>query len=65
MATFWERAAHSVGRVFSLYFFYFFFFFFFVISRFGFESGVLFLIAPVPVHCLRVTFIAVWSKLRK
>ena len=28
-----------------------------VISRFGFEGGVLFLIAPVPVDCLLVTFI--------
>ena len=26
-----------------------------VISRFGFESGIRFLIVPVPVHCLRVT----------
>ena len=27
------------------------------LSRFGFEGGVWFLIAPVPVHCLLVTFI--------
>ena len=29
----------------------------FVISRFGFEHGVWFLIVSVPVHCLLVTWI--------
>ena len=28
-----------------------------VISRFGFDGGVWFLIAPVLIHCLLVTFI--------
>ena len=52
MATFWKRAAHSVGRVLSLYFLYLYFSYF----PFGFESGVWFLIATVPVRCLLVTF---------
>ena len=26
------------------------------ISRFGFESGICFLIAPVPVYCFSITF---------
>ena len=53
MATFWERAAHSVDHMFSLYFD----FLNFVISRLGFEGGVWVLIAPVPVHCLLFTSI--------
>ena len=52
MATFWERAAHSVNRVFSLYFAYCFCL---VISHFGFEGGTLVLIASVPGHCLSFT----------
>ena len=52
MATFWERAALSVYRIFSLYFD---FLQFFVISHFGFEGGTLVLIASVPVHCLSFT----------
>ena len=30
----------------------------FFISRFGFKSGICFLIAPVPVHCFSITFIS-------
>ena len=29
------------------------------ISRFGFKSGIWFLIAPVPVHCFSITFMTV------
>ena len=47
MATFWERAPHSVYRVFSLYFD---FFVILVISHFGFEGGTLVLLASVPGH---------------
>ena len=43
MATFWERAAHSVYHMFSLYF------------DFGFECGTLVLIASFPGHCLHFT----------
>ena len=39
-----EKAAHSVDHMFSI-----------VISRFGFEGGILVLIAPVPGHCILVT----------
>ena len=53
MATFWEIAARSVSNLFSLYFVYLKFLF---ISRFGFKSGICFLIAPVPVHCFSITF---------
>ena len=53
MATFWERAAHSVGNnilfVFKL-------FVILVISRFGFDGGIRVLIAPVPGHCIFATF---------
>ena len=42
VATFWERAAHSVDHMFSLYFDY---------LRVGF-----WLISPVPSHCIFVTF---------
>ena len=45
MAIFWERAAHSVYRMFCLNFIYF-------------ESGTLVLIASVPGHCLSFTFLA-------
>ena len=48
VATFWERAAHSVDHMFSLYFDYF--------SHFGFEVGIWVLIAPVPGLCILVTF---------
>ena len=48
MATFWERAAHSVYHLFSLYFI--------VISHFGFEGRTLVLIASVPGLCLSFTF---------
>ena len=41
MATFWERAAHSVNRMFLLYFM------FLVVSHFGFEGGILVLIPPI------------------
>ena len=51
MATFWEIAAHSVNRMFSLYYVLFL-----VVSHFGFESGIVFLIAPDPGHCLLFTF---------
>ena len=50
LATFWERAAHSVDHMFSLYFDYVIL----VISRFGFEGGIWFLIAPVLGHCILV-----------
>ena len=46
-------AARSVGHMSSLYFVYLQYLF---ISRFGFESGIWFLIAPVPVHCFSITF---------
>ena len=42
VATFWERAAHLVNRMFSLYFVIL------VISHFGFEGGTLVLIASAP-----------------
>ena len=53
MATFWERVAHSVYRMFSLY----------LTScnlnipHFGFESGTLVLIASVPGHCFSFPFL--------
>ena len=49
MANFWERAAHLVNRMFSLYHVCF--------SHFGFEGGTVVLIAPVPGHCLPITSI--------
>ena len=52
MATFWERAAHSVYRMLSLYFDIVIL----VIFHFGFEGGTLVLIALVPGHCLYFTF---------
>ena len=45
----WERAAHSVDRMFS--------FVILVIPHFDFEGRILVLIAPVPGYCLLVTFI--------
>ena len=45
--------------------FVFFLFVILVFPRFGFEGGVWFLIAPVPVHCLRVTFIIYQIKSNK
>ena len=53
MATFWERAAHSVNRMFYLYFDLLYFL---VISHFGFKGGTLVLIASVIGHCLSFTF---------
>ena len=52
MATFWERAAYSVYRMFSLYFDIVIL----VISHFGFEGGTLVLIASVPGYCVSFTF---------
>ena len=52
MANFWEIVARSVGHMFSLSFVLLYLFIF----RFGFESGILLLIAPVPVHCFYITF---------
>ena len=49
MATFWERAAYLVNHVFSLYCVYLLYRF---CSHFGFESGTVDLIVPVPDHCL-------------
>ena len=54
MAIIWERAAHSVDHMFSLYFD----FVILVISSFGFKGGIWVLIAPVPGHCILVTHIA-------
>ena len=53
MVTFWERAAHSVNRVSSL----FCLFVAFVVSHFVFEGRSLVLIASVPCHCLLFTFL--------
>ena len=53
MATFWERAAHSVYRMFSFYFDFNIVFLF--ISHFGFEGGTLVLIASVSGYCLSFT----------
>ena len=52
MATFWERAAHPVYHMFSLYIDIVIL----VISHFGFEGGTLVLIASVPGHCSTFTF---------
>ena len=48
MATFWERAAHSVNPVFSLLCQ----FVALIVSHFGFKGRTLTLIASVPGHCL-------------
>ena len=42
MADFWERGAHSVKHMFIAL----------VVSHFGFEDGILVLIASIPSHCL-------------
>ena len=52
MATFWERVAYSVNRMFSLLCL----FVALVVSHFGFESRALVLIVPVPGHGLPFTF---------
>ena len=52
MATFWESAAHSVKRMFSLLCI----FVALVVSHFDFEGGTLVLTASVPGHCLPFTF---------
>ena len=51
MVTFWERAAYSVNRMFSLCCL----FIALVVSHFCFEDGTLVRIASVPGHCLRLT----------
>ena len=56
MAIFWEIAARSVGHMFSLSFVYLYFFLF--IFHFCFLSGIWLLIAPVPIYCFSITFIA-------
>ena len=40
----------------AICFHFFCLFVFLFISRFGFKSGILALIAPVPVHCLSFTY---------
>ena len=52
MPTFWERAAHPVYGMFSLYFNIVIL----VNSHFGCEGGTLVLIALVHGHCLSFTF---------
>ena len=52
MATFWERAAHSVFCMFS----FLSLFVALVVLHFGFEGRTLVLIASVPGHYLRFTF---------
>ena len=54
MVTFWEIAARSVSKLFSLYFVYLLYLF---ISRFDFKSGICLLIDSVPVHCYSITFL--------
>ena len=54
MATFLERAAHSVNPMFSLYTLCLLFSL--VVSHFGFYGGTLVLIAPVSGHCLPSSF---------
>ena len=51
MATFWERADHSVNRMFSLLCL----FVALVVSQFGFEDRTLVLIVSVHGHCLLFT----------
>ena len=53
MATFWERAVHSVDHVFSLCNLLVIL----VSFCFGFEGGIWALIAPVLGHCLLFTYI--------
>ena len=52
MATFWERAAHSVNHMLSLLFQIVAL----NVSHLGFPGGILALIAPVPGHCFPFTF---------
>ena len=52
VATFWERAAHSVKHMFSLLYL----FVALVVSHLGYEDGNLVLIAAVPGHCFSFTF---------
>ena len=52
MTSFWERAAHSVNRMFSLNYVLFVIL---VASNFGFEGRTLVPIASVPGHCLSFT----------
>ena len=52
MATFWERAVHSVNHLFSLISL----FVALVASHVGFDGRTLVLIASVPGHCLPFTF---------
>ena len=42
------------SNLFSLYFVYLQYLF---IPRFGFKSGICLFIAPVPVHCISITFL--------
>ena len=56
MTIFWEIAAHSVDHIFSLYFQLFVTL---VISQFGFEGWIWFLIALVPDLCILFTFMSV------
>ena len=53
MATFWERAAHSVNHIFSL----FCVFVVLVVSHLGFEGGDLVLIVPAHGHCIPLLYI--------
>ena len=53
MATFREKAAHSVNRMFFLYFVLLLFY---VFPPTGFEDVTLVLIASVPGRCLSFTF---------
>ena len=53
MATFWETATHSINHMFSLLCR----FVVLVVSRLGFKSRNLGLIAPVPGHCFPLTFL--------
>ena len=57
MATFWERAAHSNNRVFSLLCL----FVALVVSNFGIKGRTLVLIVPVPGHCLHFIFVCALS----
>ena len=52
MTTFWERAAHSVYRVFSLYFDLLLY----LLLPGWFDGGTLILVASVPGRCFSFTF---------
>ena len=54
MATFWERAAHSVCHMLSLYFDF--------LYHFGFEGETLVLIASVSGLCLSFTLNTTFSR---